>query len=451
MSRPNILLIHSHDTGRCIEPLGHRVRTPALMQMAQEGVNFRKAFCVAPMCSPARAGMMTGQMPHSCGMTGLAHRGFALNDYRQHLCYTLKACGYFTALVGVQHLARDVRVLGYDHLAALGTAPPGHPPGTVLDEPRAEDVVQAACEFFRNPPGQPFFLSLGFFETHRPFPHADTVDPDGAGEASVGDAPDALPDMAGFHASLGVLDEGIGAVLDCLAAAGLRDDTLVIFTSDHGPPFPGMKCTLSDLGLGVPLIVSGPGGFEAGLEVDAQVSHLDLFPTLCDLLDIPFPDWLQGKSLFPLLHGEQEQLHEALYAEINYHGAWEPQRSLRGEGWKYIRRFGTRREPVLCNVEDSPSKSRWMETGWPALELAGERLHDLIVDPSERVNLALDPAHEAVLEEMRRGLGRWMLASDDPLLRGRIPAPPGTLVNDPDSISPGEPLLTAEAWEGRHA
>lgn len=451
MSRPNIILIHSHDTGRWIEPLGHNVRTPALMQLAREGVNFRNCFCVAPMCSPARAGLMTGQMPHRCGMTGLAHRGFALNDYRQHLCHTLKASGYFTALVGVQHLARDVSVLGYDHLAALGTAPSGHPPGTVLDAPQAGAVVQAACEFFRNPPEQPFFLSLGFFETHRPFPQADRVDTNGPGESSVGNPPVARGDLAGFRASLGMLDEGIGTVLDCLAATGLRDDTLVIFTSDHGPPFPGMKCTLSDLGLGVPLIMSGPGGFEAGHEVDAQVSHLDLFPTLCDLLEIPLPDWLQGKSLLPLLRGNRKQLHEALYAEINYHAAWEPQRSLRSERWKYIRRFDSRPEPVLCNVEDSPSKSLWMKSGWPALELAEERLHDLVLDPAERLNLALDPAHKDVLEECRRGLERWMLANDDPLLMGRIPAPPGSLVNDPDSMSPGEPLLTAEEWEQRHA
>ena len=451
MSRPNILLIHSHDTGRCVEPLGHHAPAPALMQLAQEGVNFRKAFCVAPMCSPARAGLMTGQMPHSCGMIGLAHRGFALNDYRQHLCHTLKTLGYFTALVGVQHLARDVSLLGYDRLAALGTPPPGHPPGTVLDEPCADDVVQAACEFFRSPPEQPFFMSLGFFETHRPFPHARPTDRHGHAGTLLADTPEARQDMAGFLASLRVLDEGIGDVLDCLAAAGLRDDTLVIFTSDHGPPFPGMKCTLSDLGLGVPLIISGPGGFDAGLEVDAQVSHLDLFPTLCDLLDIPFPAWLQGKSLLSLLRREGGGLHEALFAEINYHAAWEPQRSLRSERWKYIRRFDTRREPVLCNVEDSPSKSLWMQSGWPALELAEERLHDLMADPAESVNLAQDPSHAAVLEDMRRGLERWMLECEDPLLGGRIPAPPGSLLNEPDSISPAEPLLTAEEWEARHA
>ncbi len=451
MKRPNILLIHSHDTGSYIQPLGHAVETPALMRLAQEGVSFRKAFCVAPMCSPARAGLMTGQMPHSCGMTGLAHRGFALNDYRQHLCFTLKKTGYATALVGVQHLASDVSQLGYDHLAALGTAPPGHSPGTVLDAPGAKAVVQAASDFLNDPPDQPFFLSLGFFETHRPFPPPDLRSLHCLPMSPMADTSDTRRDMAGFLASLRVLDEGIAAVLDCLAATGLEQSTLVIFTSDHGPPFPGMKCTLSDQGLGVALIFRGPGGFDGGRVLDAQVSQLDLFPTLCDLLAIPRPGWLQGKSLLPLLRGECGQLHEALYGEVNYHGAWEPQRSLRTVRWKYIRRFASRREPVLCNVEDSPSKSLWLESGWPALELAEERLHDLLLDPAERENLVMDLAHSTVLDELRQGLERWMLASDDPLLNGRIPAPPGTLVNDPDSVSPGEALLTAEAWERRHA
>ncbi|MCY4526657.1 MAG: sulfatase-like hydrolase/transferase, partial [Anaerolineaceae bacterium] len=305
--------------------------------------------------------------------------------------------------------------------------------------------------FLKNPPAQPFFLSLGFFETHRPFPSSESSSPHCLPIAPVADTPDTRRDMAGFLASLRVLDEGTGAVLDCLAASGLEEDTLVIFTSDHGPPFPGMKCTLSDQGLGVALILSGPGGFDGGRILDAQVSHLDLFPTLCDLLAIPPPCWLQGKSLLPLIRGERGQLHEALYGEVNYHGAWEPQRSLRTARWKYIRRFDLRREPVLCNVEDSPSKSLWLESGWPALELAGERLHDLLLDPAERGNLALDPVDGAVLDDLRQRLERWMLASDDPLLTGRIPAPPGTLVNDADSVSPGEALLTAEAWERRHA
>jgi len=79
MARPNILYLHSHDTGRTIQPYGHAVATPHLQRLADQGVLFRRAFCAAPTCSPSRAALLTGQCPHSSGMLGLAHRGFRLN------------------------------------------------------------------------------------------------------------------------------------------------------------------------------------------------------------------------------------------------------------------------------------------------------------------------------------------------------------------------------------
>jgi N-sulfoglucosamine sulfohydrolase len=95
--KPNILYIHSHDTGRYIQPYGHNIPTPHIQKMAEEGVLFRKAFCAAPTCSPSRAALLTGQSAHSSGMLGLAHRGFSLNDYDQHLANYLKKQGYETA------------------------------------------------------------------------------------------------------------------------------------------------------------------------------------------------------------------------------------------------------------------------------------------------------------------------------------------------------------------
>ena len=93
MPLPNIVYMHSHDTGRHIEPYGHPVPAPNLMQLARKGVLFRKAFCAAPTCSPSRAALLTGQCAHSSGMIGLAHRGLALNDYSQHLVNTLCPVG----------------------------------------------------------------------------------------------------------------------------------------------------------------------------------------------------------------------------------------------------------------------------------------------------------------------------------------------------------------------
>ena len=109
MSHPNILYIHSHDTGRYIQPFGHAMPTPNFQRLAEQGILFRQAFCANPTCSPSRAALLTGQWPHSCGMLGLAHRGFRLNDYSHHLVHTLKKAGYTTALSGFQHVGRPPR------------------------------------------------------------------------------------------------------------------------------------------------------------------------------------------------------------------------------------------------------------------------------------------------------------------------------------------------------
>ena len=156
MASPNILYIHSHDTGRNIQPYGHAVPTPHLQHLAEQGILFRQAFCAAPTCSPSRAALLTGQSPHNSGMLGLAHRGFSLFDYRQHIFHTLREAGYTSVLVGQQHIATDRSLIGYDHIAQTRST-------------RAEHIVPAAVEFLGRKPAEPFFLSVGFAETHRAF------------------------------------------------------------------------------------------------------------------------------------------------------------------------------------------------------------------------------------------------------------------------------------------
>ena len=105
--KPNIIYIHSHDTGRYVQPYGHNVPTPNIQRLAEQGILFRQAFCAAPTCSPSRAALLTGQAAHSAGMTGLVNRGFGLSDYSQHILHTLHGAGYHTVLAGLQHLHRD--------------------------------------------------------------------------------------------------------------------------------------------------------------------------------------------------------------------------------------------------------------------------------------------------------------------------------------------------------
>lgn len=424
---PNILYLHSHDTGRYIQPYGYPVQTPKIQRLAEQGVLFRKAFCAAPTCSASRACLLTGQYAHSNGMLGLAHRGFSLRDYHHHIVHTLRQVGYYSALIGEQHISKEPGIIGYDRVVKIETS-------------RVTSAVPITIDMLRNV-RQPFFLSVGFFETHREF-----FEPVSVRDANyclpaptLPDTPQTRLDMAAFKASAQALDRGVGAVLDALDESGLAENTLVICTTDHGLAFPGMKCNLTDHGLGVMLMLRGPGGFSGGKVYDAMVSHIDLFPTVCDLLEIERPHWLQGKSFLPLIRNEMSQINEAIFAEATYHAAYEPQRAVRTQRWKYIRRFGDRRTPVLCNCDDSPSKNLLLQYGWKDRRIAPEQLYDLIFDPNEASNLAYDPSMASVLEEMRTRLEYWMETTDDPLLLGPVPAPPGAELNDPDQLSSTDP------------
>jgi len=429
VKRPNILYIHSHDTGRYVQPYGHDVPAPSLQRLAEQGVLFRQCFCAAPTCSPSRAALLTGQSAHSSGMIGLAHRGFSLNDYDQHIVHTLRKGGYESSLIGVQHVAQDPAVIGYDRAVPL----PNH---------QAEHVAPAAAEFLNSVPNEPFFLSVGFSETHRTFHQPGPEDPRYTlPPATLPDALRTRQDMARYKASARVLDQGIGTVIEALDATGLGRNTLVICTTDHGIAFPGMKCNLTDHGIGVMLIVRGPGGFEGGLVSDALVSHIDLFPTVCELVGIEPPGWLQGISLLPLIRGSTDQVHDEVYAEVTYHAAYEPKRAVQSRRYAYIRRYDDRDSPVLPNCDDSPSKDVWLEHDWARHAPAAEQLYDLTFDPNQAHNLASDSGMAGVLADMREKLARWMRDTDDPLLRGPVPAPAGARANDPDGLSPREPPL----------
>jgi N-sulfoglucosamine sulfohydrolase len=430
--QPNILYIHSHDTGRYIQPYGFDVPTPNLQKLAGQGILFRHAFNAAPTCSPSRASLLTGHSPHNNGMLGLAHRGFSLNDYKQHILHTLRPHGYRSTLIGVQHIARDPTVIGYDEIVQTAGV-------------HVAQVAPAAVQFLKQSPRQPFFLDIGFFETHREFHPPGPQEDERFCKPPVPlpDAPATRRDMAAFKASARVLDQGVGDILNALEAAGLAGNTLVIATNDHGVPFPAMKCNLTVHGTGVALIMRGPGEFKGGKVSNAMVSHLDLYPTICELLHIEKPGWLQGKSLLPLIHGQVEELHDELFAEVNYHAAYEPKRAVRSRRWNYIRRFGDREHPVLPNCDDSPSKDLWLKSGWRHQLIPREQLFDVIFDPNETRNLAGDLTFAKALGEMRDRLEAWMKRTDDPLLRGPLKAPAGAVLNDPDGTSPQEPPARA--------
>ena len=423
---PNILYIHSHDTGRFVEPYGFQVPTPNIQLLADQGVLFREAFCAAPTCSGSRASLLTGQYCHNNGMLGLAHRGWRLDDYGHHWVHTLRGAGYRSILIGEQHISVDPGVIGYDEVLPV-------------DSNHAQNIAPLTIAALRDAPSDPWFMSVGFFETHRDFT-APTSVRDTLYSLPPTNLPDVVAtrkDIASFKASARSLDQGVGAVLHALHDLDLVDDTLVICTTDHGVAFPGAKATLFDRGIGVMMILRGPG-FGGGKVIDAQVSHLDVFPTLCELAGVEAPDWLRGASLMPLVRGEVEALHEQIYAEVTYHAAYQPHRAIRTERWKYIRRFDDYPHPILANCDDSDTKDLLVAAGWGERPVAREQLYDLVLDPGEGSNLAGDPACQEELLDLRARLEAWMRVTDDPLIEGPVPPPPGALVNEQWQLSPDD-------------
>jgi hypothetical protein len=145
------------------------------------------------------------------------------------------------------------------------------------------------------------------------------------------------------------------------------------------------------------LILRGPGGFTGGKASDALVSHIDLFPTVCDLAGVERPEWLQGESLLPLANGEADEVRDAIFAEKTYHVAYEPERCVRTHRWKYIRRFGERTRPVLPNTDDGPSKELLLSYGW------GERE----IPPSNSTIWSWIPTRRTTSPKIPLTRGRW--------------------------------------------
>ncbi|MFY9488914.1 MAG: sulfatase [Solirubrobacterales bacterium] len=432
---PNILYLNSHDTGRYVQPYGYAVPTPNIQRLADQGLLFRKAFAAAPICSGSRASLLTGQFAHSSGMLGLAHRGYRLADPHQHIVHVLREAGYWSASIGEQHVSADPATIGYDR-------------NVEIDSSRARHVAPAAVELIaeRANADEPFFMSVGFFETHREFFEPSSVRDAlySLPPANVPDSPETRRDMAAFKASARSLDQGVGAVLNALDEHETEEDTLVILTTDHGLAFPGAKATLYDRGTGVMLIMRGPGGFTGGRVLDAMVSHLDLYPTICDLSQIAHPEWLRGHSLLPLVQREAVEINDSLFSEMTFHAAYEPQRAVRTRRYKYIRRFDNGHAgQVMPNVDDGLTKDFLVEHGWAKQAVEPEQLFDLILDPAEAVNLIDRPECGEVADELRSQLDRWMIETEDPLLDGPIAPKPGTVYNKPDQISAEEPTFHA--------
>jgi arylsulfatase A-like enzyme len=366
-------------------------------------------------------------------MLGLAHRGYRLAHPERHIVHTLRTGGYWSGLIGEQHVSPSAEDLGYDWVADV-------------DSTHGNDVVPAATAAIARRAGSdtPFFMSIGFFETHREY-----FEPTSVRDALYSRPPENIVDtsptrrdMASFKSSARSLDQGLGAILNALEENSLTDSTLVIFTTDHGLAFPNAKGTMYDRGIGVMLIMRGPGGFEKGRVFDCLVSHLDLYPTICELAGVDRPGWLDGASLVPLVRGEVDEVRGEVFAEVTYHAAYEPQRAIRTKRFKYMRRFDdTHPGRVLANVDDGPTKDVMLAHGWADIAPPAEALYDLVLDPAEGDNRINDRALAHVAVELRGRLRDWMEQTDDPLLDGPVPPAAGSFYNTVDQLSPSDPTF----------
>lgn len=432
----NILYIHTHDSGRVLSPYGYQVPTPHLKAFAKEAVLFRQAYCAGPTCSPSRAAMLTSLYPHQNGMLGLAQRGFSM-DYKKHLVQYLNAKGYHTALCGIQHEA------GWYLDCGDGAKQIGYQEELTKDNSgyRQEDLIDwdkenagEVCRWLKKYNSEkPFFLSYGMYATHRRFP--DRAD----NEVKAGyvlppypmpDSPETREDFTGYIKSVKSADTCFGQVINSLKEAGLWEDTIILFTTDHGLANPFAKCTLSDSGVGVALMLHTPGTGSHGIVTDNLVSHVDVFPTLCDLAGLEKPDYLEGVSFARTVLGEKEPTREAVFGEINFHTSYEPARFVRTSRYKYIRYYDTTYLDInQSNIDESLSKEYFVRHGLDRQHKYQEALYDLIYDPGERNNLSGRAEYEPVRKEMAEKLEEFQKKTADPLLDGPIAIKPGWKVN----------------------
>jgi arylsulfatase A-like enzyme len=406
--RDNVLIIHWHDLGRQLGAYGHAdVKSPRLDQLANEGIKFTRAHATAPLCSPSRGSLFTGRYPHDNGLIGLAHHGWEYRAGVQTLPGLLSESGWHTALFGMQHETSYPANLGFDEYDVSNSY--------------CEYVVERATRWLAASPTEPFLLTAGFFETHRPYPHDRYAPADAQGITLpdyLPDTDDVRQDLADFYGAITVADDAVGQLLDTLTATGLDRTTWVVFMTDHGPALPRAKSTLYDAGTGIAFIVRPPKGTRHRPVVyDDLFSGVDLVPTLLDLLGVAIPAAVQGVSHAEHLRQDEpaEPARTEVYTTKTYHDSFDPIRAIRTKEYSYIENYATR--PVLempWDIADSaPGQVMTPMTRGPR---PARELYDLSADPTERDNLLSgEPSEqtEAIAGDLALLLDDWRKKTND--------------------------------------
>ncbi|MBO1514070.1 sulfatase family protein [Metabacillus bambusae] len=423
MKKPNILFLISHDTGRYLGCYDRPVKSPEIDRLASSGVRFDQAFCPTPTCSPSRGSILTGLYPHNNGLIGLAHYEFGINEDVSTLPMALQQGGYETTLIGFSH-----ETIGHTERGTYSSNTKlGYQRYEKIEGSRAPQVADKAIEYLKEKSkdsSKPFFANIGFWETHRTFdeyePFADEIE-----EVTV---PEYLPDtekvrkeIALMNGSVKVLDEAIGRIINTLKETGLDENTILIYTTDHGIAFPRAKGTMKEAGLETALIFYSPMLFGENVTTNEIICNIDLMPTILDLAGLPIPENLDGKSFAPFLLKETEATERnEFFFELTWHDNYHPMRGVRTKKYKYVRNFEDGPEIYLpMDIHKSPSGEEVRQKFY--VPNAKEELYDLEKDPLEETNLIENPHYATIGEELRAKVNNWMEKTNDPLLNGRVP------------------------------
>jgi len=411
-TKPNFVFIIADDcTFRDIGCYGGQAHTPNIDRLATEGMRFTQCFQSAPMCSPTRHNIYTGQYPVKTG--AYPNHTFAKEGTKSVVHY-LTPLGYRVALSGKGHIGpREVfpfEILGTD----------ANPDFSAV-EPFMADCRGA---------GTPFCLFLCSNEPHSPW---DKGDPSRYDAQKVVlppyfvDTPETRANMVKYLAEITYYDGQVGEALGLLERHGLASDTLVIVVSEQGSSFPFGKWTCYDTGLQSAFIARWPGRIQPGTESDALIEYGDVLPTFIEAAGgIPEPV-IDGRSLLPVFAGRTREHKKYVFGEMTTRGIINGSdyfgiRSIRSKKFKYVWNFTPEVEfQNACTssrifqsweekAKDDPDAADKVER---YKRRAGEELYDVVADPYEWNNLAEDPRYASVKAGMRAELLTWMEAMGD--------------------------------------
>jgi arylsulfatase A-like enzyme len=453
--RPNVVLIIADDMAwdDCGAYGNGGVKTPNIDRLARDGMRFDRAFVTASSCSPSRSSLITGRYPHN---TDAEELHWPLPPAQVTFVETLKAAGYWTAAAGKWHLGNAVK----SRFDAVREANPAGFQLAAGKNARARmtaegsGAVQSGCDQWvpvlrDRPRDKPFFLWLASLDPHRDYQDGTIPPPHRPEEVVVPpylpDVPEVRRDLARYYDEISRLDHHVGEVLAELDRQDVAGDTLVLFLSDNGRPFPRCKTTLYDSGIRTPFLARWPGHIPPGSRCASLVSTVDVAPTVLKLAGIAPGPTFQGKDIAPLFHDPGARVHDLIFAERNWHDYAARGRAARSEQYKYIRNYDNEkpltppadavRSPsfvAMRRLRDEGGKLTPPQQACFVSPRPAEELYDVDADPHELHNLAADPKYAETLAAMRRALAGWERDTED--------VAPGRLSPDEFDRETGDPL-----------